>query len=317
MQDRAGKAEGKCGQGCGRNPRGDWILMIDLHPHTTFPDGTADPAELLNAAGQTGLRALAITDHDTLAGFDAALPHAAGCGVELVCGIELSTQFGNDDCGGARGPSIHVLGYFLRGIPDEEFRSWLVPISATRRSRNLELMEKLRASNIDISWQEFPGLGPELAARSHFARGLVKKGCVPDLQSAFDLYLSDAVLAGRERKLPSTLEAVDQVRRQGGIASLAHPGRLRCRPSALRSFVDELIRGGLCAIEAYHSDHTPEETAAFLQIASETGLLVTGGSHFFGGDKPGIRLWVGGNGEVFVLHDVVFSIEKQPSPSVA
>ena len=290
--------------------------MIDLHTHTNLSDGTADPAELLNAAGQTGLRALAITDHDTLAGFDAALPHAAGCGVELVCGIELSTQFRNDDGGGARGPSMHVLGYFLRGIPDEEFRSWLVPISATRRSRNLELMEKLRASNIDISWKDFPGLGPELAARSHFARVLVKKGCVPDLQSAFDLYLSDAVLAGIERKLPSTLEAVDQVRRQGGIASLAHPGRLRCRPSALRSFVDELIRGGLCAIEAYHSDHTPEETAAFLQIASETGLLVTGGSDFHGENKPDIRLGSGRNGNVHVPDDVLDSMKNHATARI-
>ncbi len=290
--------------------------MIDLHTHTNLSDGTAGPAELLNAAGQAGLRALAITDHDTLAGFDAALPLAAGCGVELVCGIELSTQFGNDDGGGARGPSMHVLGYFLRGIPDEEFRSWLVPISATRRSRNLELMEKLRASNIDISWQDFPGLGPELAARSHFARVLVKKGCVPDLQSAFDLYLSDAVLAGIERKLPSTLEAVDQVRRQGGIASLAHPGRLRCRPSALRSFVDELIRGGLCAIEAYHSDHTPEETAAFLQIASETGLLVTGGSDFHGENKPDIRLGSGRNGNVHVPDDVLDSMKNHATARI-
>ncbi len=256
--------------------------MIDLHTHTNFSDGTADPAELLNAAGQTGLRALAITDHDTLAGFDAALPLAAGCGVELVCGIELSTQFGNNDGGGARGPSIHVL----------------------------------RASNIDISWQDFPGLGPELAARSHFARVLVKKGCVPDLQSAFDLYLSDAVLAGIERKLPSTLEAVDQVRRQGGIASLAHPGRLRCRPSALRSFVDELIRGGLCAIEAYHSDHTPEETAAFLQIASETGLLVTGGSDFHGENKPDIRLGSGRNGNVHVPDDVLDSMKNHATARI-
>jgi len=283
--------------------------MIDLHTHTDFSDGTARPAELLHAAQRAGLTALAITDHDTLAGFDAALPLAAGCGVELVCGIELSTHFMNGD-GGPRGPSMHVLGYFPREIPGEEFRSWLVPIAVTRRNRNLELMEKLRKANIDISWEDFPQLGPERAARSHFARVLVKKGHVPDLQSAFDLYLSDAVLAGIERKLPSTLEAVDQVRRHGGIASLAHPGRLRCRPSALRSFVDELIRGGLGAIEVYHSDHTPEETAAFLQIASETGLLVTGGSDFHGENKPGIRLGSGRNGNVHVPDDVLDNMKN-------
>jgi predicted metal-dependent phosphoesterase TrpH len=283
--------------------------MIDLHTHTNFSDGTAGPAELLDAAGQTGLRALAITDHDTLAGFDAALPLAARSGVELVCGIELSTQFRSDDGGGARGPSMHVLGYFLRGIPGDEFRSWLVPITATRRNRNLELMEKLRASKIDISWEDFPDLGPERAARSHFARALVKKGCVPDLQSAFDLYLSDTVLAGIERKLPSAQEAVDRIRRHGGIASLAHPGRLRCRPSVLRSFVNELIRSGLDAIEACHSDHTPEETAAFLQIAGESGLLVTGGSDFHGENKPDIRLGSGRNGNVQVPDEVLDSMK--------
>jgi 3',5'-nucleoside bisphosphate phosphatase len=278
------------------------FLMIDLHSHTNFSDGTASPAELLKAARAAGLSALAITDHDTLAGFDVASPLAAGSGAELVCGIELTTQYRK---GQERGPTMHVLGYFLREIPGEEFRRWLTSISVTRRDRNLELMAKLQASKIDISWNDFPGLGPEIAARPHFARVLVEKGYASDLQRAFDVYLSDPVLAGIERKVPTPQEAIDHIRRNGGISSLAHPGRLRCEPAVLRSFLDELIRSGLDAIEAYHSDHTPEETAWLLQMAGEFGVPVTGGSDFHGENKPDIRLGSGRNGNVQVADEVL------------
>ena len=216
----------------------------------------------------------------------------------------MSTQLAGDS-GGARRLSLHVLGYFLREVPGEDFRSWLLPITATRHHRNLQLMEKLRKEKIDISWDDFPGLGPERAARSHFARVLVKKGSVPDLQSAFDIYLSDTVLEGIERTLPSAQEAVGRICRQGGIASLAHPGRLRWQLPAVRSLIKQLMPCGLGALEAYHSDHTPQETAAFLQIAAEEGLLVTGGSDFHGENKPDIRLGSGRNGNVQVPDEVL------------
>lgn len=282
--------------------------MIDLHAHTNLSDGTSTPSDLLKAARQAGLKAVAITDHDTLAGFDVALPDVPEYGVELVCGIEVSTQF---DDAGRRGLSMHVLGYFPHAVPGQEFRDWLTSISATRRNRNLQLMEKLQVSNIDISWEYFPHLGPERAARPHFARVLVEKGCVPDLQSAFDIHLCDTALTGIERKLPSTQEAIVLIRQHGGIASLAHPGRIRCNEgSPLTLLVAELVRSGLDAIEVYHSDHTPQGTAALSKIAAESGLLVTGGSDFHGENKPDIHLGSGRSGNVQVPDEVLDNLKR-------
>ena len=127
--------------------------MIDLHTHTTLSDGTSSPAELLEEARHVGLKALAITDHDTLAGFDAAYPLAEKHNVELVCGIELSTQFQHPQ---EPKLAVHLLGYFPDRLPDDEFRGWVTSISSTRRERNLKLMEKLQSSNISISWKDFP-----------------------------------------------------------------------------------------------------------------------------------------------------------------
>lgn len=280
--------------------------MIDLHTHTNCSDGSSSPEELLHSAKRVGLRALAITDHDTLAGFDAALPFAGRCGVELVCGIELSTRFESDS---GQTLSMHMLGYFPARPPGDEFRNWLMSISSTRRQRNLALMERLQTANINISWNDFPDLGPERAARPHFARVLVEKGCVPDIQGAFDLYLNDSALAGIERELPAAQQAIQRIHREGGVASLAHPGRLGCgHGSALESIVGELAGHGMIAIESYHSDHTTEETAALLQIAARLGLLVTGGSDFHGENKPGIELGSGRSGNVCVPDEVLEKI---------
>src|SRR5215472_5231468 len=187
--------------------------MIDLHIHSNISDGTSKPIDLLKAAQQVGLKALAITDHDTLGGFDAALPFADKFEVELVCGIELSTVFRNDSPAGI---PMHLLGYFPGPLPKDEFRSWLRSISTWRCDRNLQLMAKLQASSMRISWNDFSGISPNRAARPHFAKVLVAKGYVADLQSAFDLYLADSALTDIRPELPSTQDAVKRISRNGG-----------------------------------------------------------------------------------------------------
>ena len=99
--------------------------MIDLHTHTHASDGTLSPPQLVSAAAQMGLEALAITDHDTFSGYEEAVPYAAEVGLDLVCGIELSTKH--------RGRSVHLLGYFLNQGPSQEFRTWIAELQASRR----------------------------------------------------------------------------------------------------------------------------------------------------------------------------------------
>lgn len=131
--------------------------MIDLHTHSTCSDGTSTPVELLKQAAQAAIRALAITDHDTLAGFDAARPLAEKHDVELLCSVEISTQFERPP---ERKVAVHLLGYFPESLPDEEFRSLLISISSARRQRNLKLMEMLHSLDIRISWQDFSSPTP-------------------------------------------------------------------------------------------------------------------------------------------------------------
>src|ERR1700689_2584255 len=111
--------------------------MIDLHTHTDESDGSFSPEQLVAAAAQMGLEALGITDHDTFAGYERAVPFAAESGLDLVCGIELSTKF--------HGRSVHLLGYFLRGQPRQEFRDWILDLQASRHLRNELLVENLQA----------------------------------------------------------------------------------------------------------------------------------------------------------------------------
>jgi len=120
--------------------------LIDLHSHTDESDGTFSPAQLVEAARAAGVQALGITDHDTFAGYDTALPLARAVGLELVCGIELSTKL--------HGHSVHLLGYFLHDDAPESLREWVLEMQASRRERNVRLAAKLREIGLDITIEE-------------------------------------------------------------------------------------------------------------------------------------------------------------------
>jgi predicted metal-dependent phosphoesterase TrpH len=272
--------------------------MIDLHSHTTASDGTYTPAQLVDEAGRTGVGILGITDHDTFSGYDQALPLARQAGLELICGIELSTKL--------HGHSVHLLGYFLNPFlnPDgsDVFRGWIRDLQASRRDRNVRLVARLRQLGMDITLEEVEARGGGMTGRPHFARLLVEKGYVSSLQEAFDQYLDESAKGYVTRREPQFAEAVQHIRNAGGIASLAHPVRLR---EDVAPILPELRAAGLNAIEAYHSDHSPNQTALYLELAAQHGLLVTGGSDFHGAVKPEIRLGTGRDGNLRIPEDLV------------
>ena len=241
-----------------------------------------------------GVDVLGITDHDTFAGYDQALPLAAAAGVELVCGIELSTQL--------HGHSVHLLGYFLAEDGLAGFRHWVLDMQASRRERNVRLAARLRELGVDIAVEEAEARGRGMTGRPHFAEIMVEKGYVSNLRQAFDEYLDESAKAYVYRREPEFAEGVENIRMAGGIASLAHP---------LRTSVDvpvvmpELCGAGLSAIEAYHSDHGPRETELYLGLAKRYALMVTGGSDFHGAVKPGVMLGTGCEGNLRIPPDLV------------
>jgi predicted metal-dependent phosphoesterase TrpH len=272
--------------------------MIDLHSHTDRSDGTFTPAELIAEARRIGLEAIAITDHDTLAGYDLALPLAEAAGFDLLCGIELSTRF--------HGGSVHLLGYFPKGDPGPEFRSWLSSLLASRRERNGRLIENLRALGIDITLNEVEREGKSLTGRPHFARVLVAKGYARDLTHAFDEYLGESSRTFAQRQEVPIAEAIAHIRKAGGIASMAHPARVaRNHWETLKTWVGELAGAGMQAIEVHHSDHSPEGVAYYASLAEGYGLAMTGGSDFHGANKPQIRLGTGRNCNVHVPYELL------------
>ena len=268
--------------------------MIDLHSHTNESDGSFSPAQLVEAAREGGVEVLGITDHDTFAGYDRAVPEAQRAGIDLVCGIELSTKL--------HGQSVHLLGYFPRPSALEGFREWVVDLQASRRDRNVRLAARLRELGFDITLEEAEARGRGMTGRPHFAQIMVEKGYVANLRQAFDDYLDESATGYVYRREPQLAEAVERIRGAGGIASLAHPVRVH---GDVPGMLPELCESGLNAIEAYHSDHSAEDVAKYLELAEHYGLLVTGGSDFHGSVKPGVRLGTGCDGNLRVPREVV------------
>ena len=160
--------------------------MIDLHSHTTESDGTLTPAELVQAGLDARLEALAITDHDTFAGYEAAAPLAKAAGLDLLCGIELSTKINS----GTR-KTVHLLGYFLKAAPAANFCQWLLQMQESRRDRNRRLAAKLQSMGMDVRIEDVEALGRTMAGRPHFARIMVSKGYLQHYRAAFELYLDE------------------------------------------------------------------------------------------------------------------------------
>ena len=252
--------------------------MIDLHTHTTASDGALAPGALVERAHELGIRTLAVTDHDTLAGVPAAAAAAAARGMEFLPGIEITAVH--------RGRDVHVLAYFLEPEP-----AGLAPFLAdqrrdrTRRAR--EMSARLAALGVPVDLEDVIAgaeAGGKAVARPTVARALLDAGHVTSLQQAFDRWLADGRPAYVPRSGAPPADVVRLVRRSGGLPVLAHPGLLR-----RDELIPELAEAGLGAVEAYHSDHDPRAESRYLRVAEQHGLAVSGGSDFHGDDHPRAR----------------------------
>jgi 3',5'-nucleoside bisphosphate phosphatase len=283
--------------------------VIDLHSHTDESDGTFTPRELVDLAMALRLEALAISDHDTFAGYDQALPLARSHGLDLVCGIELSTRVP-----GSKIRTVHLLGYFLHDPPPADFREWLDELLAGRRDRNRRLISSLAEQGIEINLQEVEKLGRTLTGRPHFARLLIEKGYVKTYEEAFQRYLGETAPTYVERFAPFVETAIQRVIDAGGFPVLAHPVRLGFEDvKAEEKFIGGLRAAGLVGIEVYHSDHRPADVARYESLARKLNLAVSGGSDFHGGVKPKISLGSGYNGNLNISKSVLDRLRALPA----
>jgi len=275
--------------------------VIDLHSHTNESDGTFTPGELVQLATELRLEALAISDHDTFAGFDQALPEAQSRGLDLVCGVELSTRVP-----GSKVRTVHLLAYFLHQPPPTDFRAWLDELISGRRDRNRRLIASLREQGIDIDLPEVEKLGRTLTGRPHFARILIQKGYVSSYEEAFRRYLGETAPTYVERFAPFVVAAIQRVIDSGGLPVLAHPVRLGFRDlEAEEKFIGELRDAGLVGIEVFHSDHRPADVERYSGLARKYNLAASGGSDFHGDVKPQIELGTGYHGNLNIPKSVL------------
>lgn len=247
----------------------------DLHTHTRASDGMNTPEENVRLARERGLAALAITDHDTVAGVEEALQAGERFGITVVPGVEISTMAGGQD--------IHVLGYYV-DYRNEVLLTRLSKLRETRERRNELIIANLQKLGIDITMEEvIRGLGrplrpDESIGRPHIADALVRKGHAETMRDAFDRYLAKGAAAYASQPRISPEEACKWIREAGGAPVLAHPG-LYEDDQLVRSIIEQAKPVG---IEVYHSDHGAEEEARYMAMAEEFGLIVTAGSDYHG-----------------------------------
>ena len=273
--------------------------FVDLHTHSTASDGSCPPAEVVRLADQASLAAVALTDHDTVAGIEEArlaaqkLPELI-----FVPGIEISACF-------AQG-TLHILGLGIDPA-SPHLANMMATLQDSRATRNPRILQKLTAMGMPLSMEDVAAAANELAhndevpsdadgsdrilGRVHIAMAMVHKGYVKTTQEAFDRYIGSGGPAYVDKERLSPREAIQGIRDSGGLAVLAHPPQLLCEnDSQFLRILRDLIHAGLDGIEAFHSDNSPRQTRFYVEVARRFGLGIVGGSDFHGEAKPTVRL---------------------------
>ncbi|AYF97083.1 PHP domain-containing protein [Protaetiibacter intestinalis] len=251
---------------------------IDLHAHSSVSDGTETPAELVAAGVAAGLGVLAITDHDSTAGWDQAFIAADGTGLEIVPGIELSTQLDY--------ASVHILGYLV-----DPTDAALVEATAAIRSERLhraEAMVERIAADYALDWEDVlaqttPGA---TVGRPHIADALVARGHVPDRSAAFATILHWRGGYYRPHEAPPPLEGVRLIAGAGGVPVIAHPGARGPERVLSDARMRALVDAGLFGLELDHRDNPASGRAHWAEVARRFGLVTTGSSDYHGAGKP-------------------------------
>lgn len=268
-------------------------MLVDLHVHTTASDGSDSPEEVVIMARKVGLKAIGVTDHDTIGGVAEAIRAGKRLGLEVIEGIELSTEY--------RGQEVHVLGY-LMDLENGILLDHLTRSRKSRLDRIYKMIDKLKQLNLAISisdvLQEAAG---DSLGRPHLARVLVRRGVVSSVGEAFEHYLGKGGLAFVPRKKSTPWQAVKIIRQAGGVAVLAHPGL-----AGIDDCIPSLVEAGLQGIEVYHPQHSKSDIERYKKIADRWALLVTGGSDYHGRGLKGIEAL----GNIIVSYEVVERLRK-------
>lgn len=277
-------------------------MRIDLHTHSTVSDGTQSPADLMDSAARAGLDVVALTDHDTTAGWDEATAQVPATGVSLVRGTEVSALVG--------GVSVHLLSY-LQDPAHPELAGMIARTRDARQHRGRAIVERL-AEDFPITWADVlavqqPGT---VVGRPHIADALVVLGIVPDRTAAFGDLLSAHGRYYVPYYAPDAVDAVQAIRAAGGVPVFAHPGADGRGRVVADRVIERLVEAGLAGLEVDHRDHDDAQRERLAALADRLGVFRTGSSDYHGSGKPN-RL-----GENLTAPDVLGQIESEGRTAV-
>ncbi len=244
------------------------MKKADLHIHTVYSDGKLTPYQVIREAYRKDIMAVGITDHDTMRGVPQALQAGRKFQVEVVPGVELSTDF--------EGKEVHILGYYCR--PENiMLNKTLALVRKDRYNRIIKMLKRLKEIGIDLTFEDVmkTATGGESLGRPHLAEALTSKGFCKTPREAFKLFLDKGKPAFVKRLKITTRVAIRIIQKAGGVAVLAHPGLYKDD-----SLIFHLIKYGLSGIEAFHPDHSAVHSQRYCGIAQEHDLFITGGSDF-------------------------------------
>jgi len=246
----------------------------DLHIHSTASDGTLTPEAIVERALECGISAIAIADHDTVAGVAPAQVAASGTSLTIIPAVELSTEIGER--------VIHILGYWIDHT-DSLLNERLADQRQQRLDRAQRIVEALTACNIhSVTMLDVLSVARDASVgRSHVAHAMMRAGHVCSIADAFERYLGEGRPCYVRKTVPAPGEVIAWIRDAGGLPVLAHPAL-----SAVDDLIPGLVTAGLLGIEAYHAECSAADSARYARMAHEWGLLVTGGSDFHGNSRP-------------------------------
>ena len=269
--------------------------LIDLHTHSCCSDGSMTPRELIAHAKESGISAVALSDHDCVDGVREAMEEGERLGVEVIPAIEFSVVSDTE---------THMLGYFI-DPSSPAIGSAMEKIFAAREYRARVTLEKLNELGFPITVEEVKRVaGGALLCRAHYARVLQDKGLVPSVKEAFDKYLANGRPAYCGKQAITAEEAIELIHAAGGIAFVAHLHLIRLSDEDLYAFLRRLKAAGLDGIEGYYTEYTPEMQEKFQRMARELDLQISGGTDFHAKMKPHIAIGRG-TGDLRIPYSVL------------
>lgn len=269
------------------------VKYADLHIHTNKSDSTFSPEEVAGYAAKCGLSAVAITDHDSVAAIPLVKKYSAQYDIEVIPGIELSSD--------SNGEEVHILGYFIN-YEEKWFLERLKFLRHVRLKRARQMVGKLNELGFDINIKDTIAISGEGAiGRMHIARLLLEKKYVSSIAEAFQKYIGKGKYAYVRKYRITPGEAIDMIEKLGGISVLAHPQIMN-----QDKLIPSMVKEGLQGIEVYHTDHSKEGEERYLKMASEYGLLITGGSDCHGIGKGKILM-----GTVKIPYELVEKLKEK------